>query len=84
MFPFVSNKTALAGKLLLTPGMGMGVGDHLGPFGIIVDPFQDHLKSMLGPPYAKKYVFQPKTNLLEMAHIDFDSSIRVTRYQPLV
>ena len=43
-----------------------------------------HFRSILRPSMPTNYIFQPKTNLLEMAHTNFFSSIRKTPYQPLV
>ena len=48
------------------PGMGMEV---VGPFGIILRSFWINFKTILGPPMPTNYVFQPKFNFLEMAHI---------------
>ena len=51
----------LAGKLLLTLGMGMG-GDHLGQlwihFHIMLTQFGVNCKTILGPPMQTNYVFQ--------------------------
>ena len=67
-------------KLLLTPGIGMGMGGetNLGKFGKIVGPFKDQFTTILGPPMPKHF-FQHKIDFLEMAHTSFASSIRKTR-----
>ena len=44
-------------------------GDHLGPCWV-------HFKTLLGHLTQTNYVFQPKTNFLEMAHTNLVSSIR--------
>ena len=65
----------------MTPGMGMGgafgtVLDHFETILKIVGHFQNNYMTILGPPMPNNYVFQPKTNFLEMAHTNFVSSIR--------
>ena len=56
---------------------GDGGGDHLGPFTC-------NLRTILGPTVPTYYVFQLKTNFLEMAHLNLFSYIRMTAYQPLI
>ena len=51
---------------------------------IIVESFQDHFRTILGPPYAPKIFFQSQINFLEMAHTNFVSSIRKEADQLLI
>ena len=70
-------------------GWGGTIWDHffdtiLRQFKIMLEPFYDHVRTILGPPMRPKYVFRREIKILEMARTNFDSSIRKTPYQPLM